>query len=320
MRLRTKFPWQNDPTGEPLLDRETLLGLLHQVRMRAAPALAREREVQHARVGEHRSAARGRGFDYEESRPYQRGDDLRFMNWRLTARAGEPYMKVFREQRSRSRYVLVDRRASMRFGTRVRIKAAQAATVAAIAAFDSLQQTMAVGGLLLEAHGRWLPAAEGENAAFALACSAAAACPPLAEAGAEPDLGRGLRQLLGTIEPGSSVVLVSDFLDLDERQRHNLLRLAAEHEVSAVRILDAAELELPAAGLLHLTAPAGGEPLAVDTSDATVRRRYAEAAHQRLEQARQLLTGTGIAVEQVYTDEPADTLIDRLLTRWDTAP
>lgn len=280
----------------------------------------REREVQHPRAGEHRSDRRGRGFDYEESRLYQRGDDLRFMNWRLTARAGEPYMKVFREQRTRSRYVLVDRRAAMRFGTRVRLKAAQAAVAAAVAAFDALQQTTAVGGLLFEQHGRWLPAADGEGGAFALARAAAAPCPPLHDAVCEPGLGQGLRQLLEATEQGSSVVLISDFLDLEPRHRRNLLQLAAEHEVFAVQILDAAELQLPTAGHLQLTAPGDGEPLSIDSSDPAVRRDYADAVQTRLEQCRQLLTGAGIRYTRLDADEPPTRVLDRLLNEWAGTP
>ena len=111
----------NKLASYPLLDTQTILGLKEQIQIHQNNS-SNHKEIQHPMTGDSRSIFRGGGLDFEESRMYQAGDDLRYMNWRLTARSGEPYMKVFREERQPGIFIVVDRRPSMRFGTKKRLK------------------------------------------------------------------------------------------------------------------------------------------------------------------------------------------------------
>ena len=115
----------SDHTLAPLLDSKTIADL-RQRSLGVIDHKTKNTSVLHREHGEYVSPRRGYGLDYEESRVYQPGDDLRFMNWRLTARSGEPHIKVFREERRPSAFILLDRRNGMRFGTRLRLKVTQA--------------------------------------------------------------------------------------------------------------------------------------------------------------------------------------------------
>jgi uncharacterized protein (DUF58 family) len=264
----------------PLLGPAEIAELAQRLQRTLRPSPAR-REVAHRRLGESRSVYRGSGMDYDESRPYQDGDDPRAMDWRLTARAGEPYVKLFREERRPSTFILVDRRAAMRFGTRTRLKVTQAARAAAVAAFDAQRRQSAVAGLLLESSPHWLAESASAEAALRFATAAARPAPPQSGA-TEPTLQAALSQLVPLLVRGSTLWLISDFHDLSPACSGLLLKLAGEHQVHAVQVVDPAELALPAAGPLRLSPAGGGVAADIDSGNATVRARFAEAAAARL--------------------------------------
>ena len=155
-RLRATASVRPDPLDAPLLDAEALRELAAQA-CGAPHECDTRKDVAQRATGDAPAVTRGYGGDYEESRTYQPGDELRFMNWRLLARTGVPFVKVFREERQPGGFVLIDRRASMRFGTRRRLKVTQAARVAAWCAFRWQRRRVAIGGLLLEQPLRWFP-------------------------------------------------------------------------------------------------------------------------------------------------------------------
>ncbi|MCE5232579.1 MAG: DUF58 domain-containing protein, partial [Xanthomonadaceae bacterium] len=127
-------------------------------------AALRLRPAPRARVpaaGVHPSRAHGRGMDYAESREYQPGDDIRALDWRVTARTGRAYTKLYREERERSLLLLVDTHPALRFGTRVRYKSVQAARAAALAAWAAQRQGDRVGALALGAQREAVPARAG---------------------------------------------------------------------------------------------------------------------------------------------------------------
>jgi uncharacterized protein (DUF58 family) len=215
----------------------------------------------------------GEGLDLLESRPYQPGDDPRHMDWRATARSGRPMSKVFVADRRCDLYLLIDRRPSMMFGTRRELKAATAARIGALLAFRTLSAQGAVSGLVLGQQARSFPAAT--SLAGILPLLHAAAAPPAREPGAR----------LGHPEPpsGAAMVLISDFHDLlsGTAALTDYLPVSGRVPVTAIRIIDDAERQLPAAGLLRLVAPGGGTPVLVDTDDVELRRRYAAVAAER---------------------------------------
>jgi uncharacterized protein (DUF58 family) len=279
-------------TQAPLLDEAAIQALAR--RAVSGKGIAGSREVDYPLHGDSPARRLGAGLDYEESRPFQHGDEPRFMNWRLLARTGEHFVKVFREERRPGVFLLVDRRAGMRFGTRRRLKAAQAARVATL-----------IGGVMLETRPRWLRDLRGEAGAHGLAQAAAAPCPPPSPAsvqGGEPGLAGPLDLLRASLPRGTRIYLISDFADLDATLTPTLLALARAHAVQAVHIVDAAEQGLPAVGPLWLAPAAGQAARYVNTDDPAVAADYARAAEACLADREAVLRAAGIPCRRLMAD------------------
>jgi len=255
--------------------------------------------VLHRQHGEHPSPRRGYGLDYEESRVYQPGDELRFMNWRLTARTGEPYVKVFREERRPSVFILLDQRNSMRFGTRVRLKVTQAVRVAILLAFYNQYCGRSVSGLIVDEGLQWLDTSIDEQSTLGLVSRMNQACPPRALNGEEPDISGIFRALHSALTPGTRVYVLSDFFDLNRDCDSVLAQLAAEHEFSAIHIVDPAEQQLPKAGKLRLSASTLGQARQVDSANPYISQQYHNAAQQHLAGRETQLRSLGIGYVRV---------------------
>lgn len=271
--------------GQPLLDdaefeRLRLIALQYRSRHRAAGRGA----------GIHASRQRGPGMDLHDSRPYQPGDDVRHMDWRATARSARPVAKMFVAERRRDVRLFVDRRPAMMFGTRHELKAATAARVAALLAFQALAAQGAVGGLVFEDRAHPHPARGTLPGVLPLLRAAAA--PPRRNPFRNPSLEQTHRTGNGLLPPdiaapGATLYLISDFHDVIAGTAALADYLPADHargggiEVIAVRIVDDAEQRMRPAGTLRLVPPGGGAPVVVDTDDADLRRRYEVRAAQR---------------------------------------
>lgn len=254
----------------------------------ALPALIALREqVARVRLAERRSHLRrsgqqssrliGRGMDYAESRAYQAGDDVRRLDWRLTARSGKLHTKLFEEDREGSALILVDRHASMRFGTRVRFKSVQAALVAAAVAWSAARAGERVG---LVGFGAGMdeivrPAA-GMRGALAV-CGALARWDAAATVERAEPLSAALARARPWLHGASRVILVSDGFHCDEAARAPLRELGTGSRLGCVLVADALELELPAPGLYPMEGQGGRELVAL-TSDAE-RRHFLQAMH-----------------------------------------
>ncbi|MDD5390417.1 MAG: DUF58 domain-containing protein [Gallionellaceae bacterium] len=259
-----------------------------------------QREVHDHHAGDWPSAWLGRGLDYEESRPYAAGDDIRDMDWRTTARGGRAFLKIYREERQPILHLAVDRGASLRFGTRRRLKAAQAARVAILLAFAAAQDNTAVGATLWDRHDLELPPLHGRAGALALAEAIAAPCPPLPQTTpTEPlrDLDR-LAWLDANLPRGARLVLVSDFAWLETSHEAPLARLAERLDVLAARISDPAERALPDLGLacFHDSSKQG-----VSWLD-TRQPGHAERLRQQLNQRAERLARAGIRLIDIASE------------------
>lgn len=287
-------------TESPLLNADEIAQLAVQAALLVDPY--GQREVHDHHVGDWPSAWLGRGLDYEESRPYAAGDDIRDMDWRTTARSGRPFLKIYREERQPMLHLVVDRGASLRFGTRRRLKAAQAARAAILLAFAAARDNTAVGATLWDRHDLELPPLHGRTGALALAEAIAAPCPPLAQTlPSEPlrDLDR-LAWLDANLPRGARLVLVSDFAWLDGAVAHEALlaRLAERLDVLAVRISDPAERALPNLGLacFHDFSRQGVSWLDTRQPD------HAERLRQQLDQRAQSLARAGIRLIDIGSE------------------
>ncbi|KQZ79800.1 hypothetical protein ASD55_03695 [Rhodanobacter sp. Root561] len=205
-------------------------------KVRLAPLLSRA-----ARSGQQSSRLYGRGMDYAESRVYQAGDDVRRLDWRLTARSGKLHTKLFQEDREGCLLILLDTHASMRFGTRVRFKSVQAARAAAAAAWCAVRAGERVGVMAYGHADQLVRPQAGPRGALAV-------CGAMAEwdAHAGPDrlepLSDALARAGRVLHGASRVLLISDGFSCDDAARKRLLDLGRHAQVSVLAVADVLEL------------------------------------------------------------------------------
>jgi uncharacterized protein (DUF58 family) len=313
-RLLTTVP---NHLEQPLLDQDEILDLRLRVFSRTQKSPSDHVDTAHQRMGDARSIHRGYGLDYEESRPYQAGDDPRYMNWALTARTGELYMKVFREERRPGIFILVDRRSSMRFGTHTRLKVTQAARVATCISFSALQRHASVSGAILNTTSQnphWIKETGNEQDAYELIHAAITACPPneysQTTATNEPSFSHVLNMLQALIIPGTQVYLISDFIDLNEQHRGQLLHLVAENSIHAIHISDPAEHHLPKLGAVHFRTPSDHSESFLNTNATDVQAHYDSAAKDYFSTHPKLFRSLEISYTHISTrDDAIETLL-----------
>lgn len=211
-------------------------------RLRMPPLLSRA-----GRSGQQSSRLYGRGMDYAESRVYQPGDDVRRLDWRLTARSGKLHTKLFQEDREGCLLILLDTHASMHFGTRVRFKSVQAARAAAMAAWYAVRAGERVGAMAFGQVVRWLRPRPGPRGALAL-CGALAEWDAYSEPGRIEALSDAVNRAARTLHGASRVLLISDGFSCDAPARQRLLELTQHASVSVLVVGDALELGLPPSG------------------------------------------------------------------------
>ncbi|WP_130619757.1 DUF58 domain-containing protein [Dyella amyloliquefaciens] len=223
------------------------LAELVALRGRVAKAALPRLESHAMRAGQQTSRLYGRGMDYAESRVYQPGDDVRRMDWRLTARSGRLHTKLFQEEREGRLLILLDTHASMRFGTRARFKSVQAARAAALAAWYVVRAGERVGLMEFGAGHRLLRPLAGTRGALTVCGALADWDQPIASSDGELLSDAVLRA--GRLMRGANrVLLISDGLSCDESARGRLLDLSSKAGVRVLVVADALELSLPPAG------------------------------------------------------------------------
>jgi len=256
-------------------------------------------------AGQYQSVFKGRGMEFAEVRLYQPGDDVRTIDWNVTARTGVPHVKRFMEERELTVMLLVDASASTRFGSVRQLKSTLAAELAAVLAFSAITNNDKVGLVMFTDRVELaLPPRKGTHHVLRVIREILSARPT----GTGTDLPGALEHLERVTSRRCVTFVVSDFLD---RQWERALRIAARrHDVIAVVLDDPRERELPAVGLVELEEAETGERYVVDTGSATVRAAFAQtAAAARTERDRTLRAADVDAVE-VRTDRPyADALL-----------
>lgn len=246
---RTDAPGSKPPSGPAGGGIRVSPDELIQLRLRARSIpLDSRRQVAYATAGIHPSRFRGRGIDYQESRNYQPGDDIRAMDWRVTARTGRPHTKLYREERERPVIVMVDLGPSMFFGTRVAFKSVLAARAAALLGWATVHHGDRIGAFLFAGDGHQeLRPTGGRHGVLKLIRALVAWTAPergLAGAGS-PSLGAALQRLRRVVRPGSLVFILSDFYSLDEDSDYHLTRLRQHNDLVACQIVDTLELAAP---------------------------------------------------------------------------
>ena len=265
------------------------------------------RMVSDVLAGQYRSAFKGRGMEFEEVRPYLFGDDVRSIDWNVSARVGEPHVKVFREERELTVMLAVDLSGSLSFGTRAQLKRELVAEVAATLAFSAIRSNDRVGMLLFtDGIEEIVPPRKGTRHVLRIVRDLLAFEPK----GRGTDIARALDELDATLSKRSVVCVVSDFLaDGDDRGEASLARLRRRHDVIPIVVADARERELPDVGIIDLEDLETGEVVAFDTASRWVREGWSEVAAERNE-ARERLFRKAKA-EPLVLETGAD-FLDRL--------
>ena len=252
----------------------TLIGLHRDARN--IPLIAGKVKAQMS--GGHLSAFRGRGMEYHESRPYQSGDDIRAIDWRVTARSGRTHTKMYREERERPVLLWVDLCKTMFFGTRTCFKSVLASKLAALLAWSSVHHGDRVGGLLFsETHHIEFRPKRGKAAALHLIQQLAShpAWDQRQEFPNGHDAGpQALNRLRHVARPGSLIILVSDFRFFDDTCRNHLSQLAKHNDVVLLFTHDPLEQALPPAGRYQLAD--GDTELRLDSANTMNRDIYAQ--------------------------------------------
>jgi uncharacterized protein (DUF58 family) len=223
--------------------------------------LAPRGRVLATRTGGHVARFRGRGMEFDESRVYQPGDDPRNMDWRVTARAGRPHVKLFREERERPVWLLVDQGPTMRFGTRIAFKSVVAARAVALLGWAAVDRGDRVGGLVFD-ETRHLERRPASRAGGLLPLLDRLASPvpdsgadagSSEQAGGYASLADAAGHLVRLVRPGSLVAVISDFADIQRGPTRWMTELAAGCEVILLPVYDGIEIQAPPAGRYPVT-------------------------------------------------------------------
>lgn len=255
------------------------------------------RAVEELLGGEYHSVFKGSGIAFEEVRPYQPGDDVRGIDWNVTARMNAPFVKRYVEERERTVLLALDASGSLAFGTGLQTKRQAAAELAALIAFSAATNNDRVG--LIQFSDRieqFLPPRKGTSAVLRIVRDV------LFFEGKHhgTSLREGLDHLNRVVRRRAIVFLFSDFLDHGFDRA--LQRTARRHDVIAVRLADPREALLPPVGLVEMEDAETGRRLVIDTHNPAVREQYAEAAARRTEAVRQLMQGAGVDLIEATTD------------------
>jgi uncharacterized protein (DUF58 family) len=257
------------------------------------------------------SRERGRGIDFSEVRPYYPGDDIRTIDWRVTARKARPHTKVFREERERHTLLVVDQTQSMFFGSRIRLKSVAAAECAARVAWRAIRQNDRVGGLIIgndavashRPYRNLKPLARffGDLVRFNHALHRGAPLP------SRDHFEQALLRVRRLARRDHRIYVLSDFTPLGDHWREALRALARYNEVIAVRISDPLEQELPPADLYTVTD--GEERWQFDAGDERLRSRYRARFERHVAEFADLCRTTNVRCGALSTDQPVSTAL-----------
>jgi uncharacterized protein (DUF58 family) len=292
----------------PQLD--DLLELRHQAR---TLGVAAHHLVNSTFTGLYASVFRGTGLDFDEVREYREGDDIRNMDWLVTARTNVPHLKVFREERQRSVILCIDTGPHMSFGTRGTFKSIQAARTAALIGWAASKQHDRVGGVLFGNPAtdiRYFRATPGRRGLWRLL---RALTEPIEQGDTdESQLMAALRHIESGAATGSLIFVIAPINQVTTGLEHILGSLKQRHDVVLLPVDDPADIELPDIGTV-IFSNAAGELLEVDTHNAAGREAFREDWTQRREELQQLSYRLGLGLIPISTNEDVHrTLINGL--------
>ena len=289
------FGWRRG-TREAAIDTAAPSDALHQIHNLEVRARVLADEML---LGTYRSVFRGSGLEFEEVREYEQGDDVRSIDWNVTARMGSPFVKKYREDRELAILLAVDVSSSTWFGSAGRSKRELAVEVGTLLAAVALRNNDRVGLLLFSDRvERYLPPRSGREHLLRVIRELVAA-PPLR---ARTDIAEAARFMRNVTKKHAVIFLLSDFLDVEFTAP--LRRLGQKHDVIALTLNDPRELDLPAVGVIALEDAETGGVRVVDTDVDGVRETYGRIARERRVERRRAFARMAIDVADLSTDRP----------------
>ncbi len=248
--------------------------------------------------GEYHSAFKGRGMSFSEVRGYSYGDDVRNIDWNVTARTGTPFIKVFEEERELTVMLVIDMSPSAFFGTKAQFKNEMITEICAVIAFSAINNNDKVGVIFFsDKIEKFIPPKKGRSHILLIIRELLNFEPQ----GKGTNVSVGLQYLNNILKKRSTTFLISDFMAKDY---DNALRIAAKrHDIVGIHVADPAEEQLPNAGLFRALDAETGERIWLDTSDPRTRRRYADWYKENMQYFKSTFLKTGADSMSIRTTE-----------------
>lgn len=252
-------------------------------------------------AGDKLATFRGRGMDFDESRIYQPGDDVRLIDWRVTARSGSTHTKIYREERERPVYCFVDFSPSMWFGTKKTFKAIIAAQAASLIAWAASEHGDRLGAVVCDANKTWSLKPKGGKKGVLQLLNLLAEQQITTMTESEALFAQGLLRLRNVAHPGSLLFLFTDAHGLDKTAEQHLAQLSRHCEIILVFIYDPLEAQLPPPGIY--TVSDGEQTLTYDSYDKNLQQQYQQQFHDRTEELKTICDRYHITLFSLTTNE-----------------
>jgi len=255
-------------------------------------------------AGEYHSAFKGRGMAFSEVREYQYGDDIRNIDWNVTARFNHPFIKIYEEERELTVMLLVDVSNSRVFGTQTQLKKNIITEISAVLSFSAIQNNDKIGVLLFsDKVEKFIPPKKGRTHILRIIRELIEFTPE----NSGTDISEALRYLTNVIKKRSTAFLISDFIDDDENNDPKFdeaIRIAnRKHDIVGLKIYDKREKELPSIGMVRMKDAETGEYAWVDTTSLKLRRDYANWHKNMDESVNETLVRAGVDFVSIATDQ-----------------
>ena len=250
-------------------------------------------------AGEYHSAFKGRGMTFSEVREYQYGDDIRNIDWNVTARHNRPYVKIFEEERELTVMLMIDVSASRNFGTISKLKKNQITEIAAVLAFSAIQNNDKIGVIFFsDKIEKFIPPKKGRTHILHIIRELIDFYPE----DKQTDIEQALEYMTNSIKKRCTCFVISDFID-EHDFAHALAIANRKHDVVALRVYDPRENQLPPVGMMYLRDAETGEQMWVDTSDKKLREAYEKSAFVREKELDAIFKRSGVDVANIRSDE-----------------
>ena len=250
-------------------------------------------------AGEYHSAFKGRGMTFSEVREYQYGDDIRNIDWNVTARHNRPYVKIFEEERELTVMLMIDVSASRNFGTISKLKKNQITEIAAVLAFSAIQNNDKIGVIFFsDKIEKFIPPKKGRTHILHIIRELIDFYPE----DKQTDIEQALEYMTNSIKKRCTCFVISDFID-EHDFAHALAIANRKHDVVALRVYDPREYQLPPVGMMYLRDAETGEQMWVDTSDKKLREAYEKYAFVREKELDAIFKRSGVDVANIRSDE-----------------